>query len=260
MDKDTGMEKALSPLVISVSSGKGGVGKTSIAVNMAFSLARGGLKCLLVDGDLGLANIDVLLGLTVRSTIRDVIAGDEEPSNVIVFPEPGLGVLPASSGVSDMVNLGPEDRGQIGEILGEISHDFDCMIIDTAAGIGPSVLWFNAFAGRSIVVLTPDPTSLTDAYALIKVLNREHGRKEFYLIPNMVKDEREGLQVYEGLGKVVKRFLKITPHHLGSIPRDAEGVKAVREQRPFLKSSPRSKAAEAIDKMSKAIASWMGHE
>ena len=245
-----------APLVLSISSGKGGVGKTSLAVNTSFALASGGTKCLLVDGDLGLANIDVLLGLTVQTTIRDVMAGIADPSSVIVYPKPCLGILPASSGVPDMVNLGPEDQRQIGGVLRGIMGGFDCVVIDTAAGIGPSVLWFNAFSEKNVVIFTPDPTSFTDAYALIKVLSREYGRQDFHLISNLVKDEGEGLKIYDGFSKVIKRFLNVTPHHIGHVPLDKDVTRAVREQRPFYETTPASKASKAIGKIASTFASW----
>lgn len=258
MDAETklGLKKN-TPLVISISSGKGGVGKTSIAVNTAFAMASRGIKCLLVDGDLGLANIDVLLGLTIKTTIRDVMAGLADPLSVIVYPKAGIGILPASSGIPDMVNLGPEDQQQIGGILREIMRDFDCTIIDTAAGIGPSVLWFNAFSEKNIVIFTPDPTSFTDAYALIKILNREYERQDFYLISNLVKDNAEGLQIYDGFSRVVKRFLNVTPHYIGHVPRDNNIIKAVREQTPFYETAPDSKAGVAIKNIASVFASWI---
>lgn len=245
-----------APLIISISSGKGGVGKTSLAVNTAFALASSGIRCLLADGDLGLANIDVLLGLTVRTTVRDVMAGLADPLSVIVYPKTGLGILPASSGVPDMVNLGPEDQRQIGAVLKEIMSGFDCVIIDTAAGIGPSVLWFNAFSEKNVVIFTPDPTSFTDAYALIKVLSREYGRQDFHLISNLVKDKDEGLHIYDGFSRVVKRFLNVNPHYIGHVPRDNDVIKAVRQQAPFYETAPGSKAGMAIENIASVFASW----
>ncbi|MGB9713102.1 MAG: MinD/ParA family protein [Dissulfurimicrobium sp.] len=256
MNEEIGLRETTLPVIISISSGKGGVGKTSLAVNASFALAAAGKRCLLVDGDLGLANIDVLLGLTVRVTVRDVMAGLADPLSVIVYPRPDLGVLPASSGVPDMVNLGPEEQRQIGDVLNELMHGFDCVIIDTAAGIGPSVLWFNAFSKKNMVIFTPDPTSFTDAYALIKVLHREYGMQDFYLISNFVKDEGEGLQIYEGFSKVIKRFLGVNTHYVGHVPRDSLVAKAVKEQRPFYETAPDSKAAKAIRAIASVLASW----
>jgi flagellar biosynthesis protein FlhG len=242
--------------VICLSSGKGGVGKTSIAVNLGLSMVQEGHRVLLVDGDLGLANVDVMLGLTVRATIRDVLASDQDPMNAVIFPEPDFGVLPASSGVPDMVNLGPEEQGQLGEILKTISGGFDFVLVDTAAGIGPSVLWFNSFSHRSIIILTPDPTALTDAYALIKVLSRDYGMQTFYLLVNMVRDDREGRSICDGLTKVVDKFLGLTPEYLGAIPRDPDVSKSVRDQVPFLKGRPRCKASNAIRRLAEKMISF----
>ncbi len=242
-----------APSSVCFSSGKGGVGKTSIAVNTALALVDRGFKVLLVDGDLGLANVDVMLGLSVQATIRDIIARDEEPGAVLVYPEPGFAVLPASSGVPDMVNLGPEDQALIGQLLQALSADFDMVLVDVAAGIGSSVLWFNTVVHHNIVVITPDPTSITDAYALIKVLLRDYGRKRFHLIANMVRNEKEGMQICQGLIKVVKKFLDIEPDYLGFVPRDNLMAKAVREQVPAIRCEKTGKADDAIRKLAAKI-------
>ncbi len=241
------------PVMFCFSSGKGGVGKTSITVNLALTLCQRGFRVLLVDGDLGLANVDVMLGITVKSTIRDLVMQDLDPMEAVIYPEPSLGVLPASSGVPDMVSLGPEDQELLREILKKISRNFDFVLIDTAAGIGPSVMWFNSIVRYNVVVLTPDPTSITDAYALIKVLFRDYHKKNFFLLFNMVKNEKEGQDTFGVLSKVVERFLKITPIYLGSIPKDTKVLKGVREQVPFMKLVQESKAAEAIKRLAEQI-------
>ena len=243
------------PVILCVTSGKGGVGKTSLTVNMAFALSRKGKRVLIVDGDLGLANIDVLLALKVKQTIRDVLERGGDPLDAVIDVEPNLGVLPASSGVPEMVALGPEDQDQLGDILKSIADRFDYVLLDTAAGIGSSVLWFNTFATHNIVVVTPDPTSITDAYALIKVLSRDYGLTKFHLLLNLVGSEQEGLQTYETLSRVAKQFLNLTTDYLGAIPLDKVVTKAVREQLPFLLQAPQSKAAQAVLLVADRIAS-----
>ncbi len=243
-----------APSSVCFSSGKGGVGKTSISINTALALVDRGFRVLLVDGDLGLANVDVMLGLSVQTTMRDIIANDEDPRTVLVYPEPNLAVLPASSGVPDMVNLGPEDQAVIGQILQVLSADFDLVFVDVAAGIGPSVLWFNTVVHHNVVVITPDPTSITDAYALIKVLMRDHNRRRFYLVANMVRNEKEGIQVCQGLIKVVKKFLNVEPEYLGFVPRDNLMARAVRDQVPAVRSAETGKADEAIRKLAARMA------
>jgi len=190
------MARIQDPVTLCVTSGKGGVGKTSLAVNLAFALAQRGQHVLIVDGDLGLANVDVLLRLSVQRTIRDVLESGADPLEAVIYLERNLGVLPASSGVPEMVTLGPEEQAQLGEALTSISSHFNYVLVDTAAGIGPSVLWFNNFVNHNIIVLTPDPTSLTDAYALIKILARDYNRNRFYLVLNLVTSEQEGRQNY----------------------------------------------------------------
>jgi len=242
--------------VVCFSSGKGGVGKTSVAINLGLALVEKGRKVLLVDGDLGLANVDVMLGLTVRTTIRDVLERGDDPMQAVVFPEPDFGVLPASSGVPEMVNLGPEDHDQLAGVFGSIAKAFEYVLIDTAAGIGPSVLWLNSLADYNTVVLNPDPAALTDAYALIKVLHREYRREIFHLLVNLVRDEREGIQVCEGLAKVVRKFLGISLEYLGSVPRDPEVIRAVREQVPFVRQRPGCRAAGAVRKLADSLEAW----
>ncbi len=240
------LDATSGPMILSVSSGKGGVGKTSLTVNLAFALSQKGLRVLVVDGDMGLANVDVLLRLTVRKTIRDVLERGEDPLKAVVYVEPNFGVLPASSGVPEMVDLGPEEHVLLGNILRSIVRHFDYVLLDTAAGIGDSVIWFNTFATHNLVVVTSDPTSMTDAYALIKILSKDYGRKRFYLILNFVDSEREGLKTFDSMTRVADRFLKIQPQYLGFVPKDKAVLKAVQEQAPFIENAPWSKAAIAV--------------
>jgi len=234
------------PVTLCITSGKGGVGKTSLTVNLAFALVKKGDRVLVVDGDLGLANVDVLLGLSVKRTIRDVLDSGVDPLESVIYLEPNLGVLPASSGVPEMVTLGPEDQNRLGNVLTTLSRHFHYALIDTAAGIGPSVLWFNRFVNRNIIVLSPDPASLTDSYALIKILSRDHNRKNFHLIVNLANSDREGLQAYETLEKVAKKYLNLDLQFLGTVPDDRSVHKAVRGRYPFIQKTPQSKASQAL--------------
>jgi flagellar biosynthesis protein FlhG len=234
------------PVLLGVSSGKGGVGKTSLTVNLSYALAQLGPKVLVVDGDLGLANVDVLLGLTVRTTMRDILDKGLDPLETLIYPEPNWAILPATSGVTEMVDLGPDDQNYLKGILQSLAAHFDFVLVDMAAGIGSSVLWFNTFVEHNIIILSPDPTSMTDAYALIKVLKQSYNRQEFFLVLNSVKDENEGRKVYEHLAKVAEKFLQIQLKYLGAIPWAEEVRKAVREQAPFLKIFPQCKASKAV--------------
>ena len=240
------MPEIKNPVTLSITSGKGGVGKTSFAVNLAFALMKKDQRVLLVDGDLGLANVDVMLGINVQTTIRHILERGADPLDSVVYLESNLGVLPASSGVPEMVTLGPEEQTRLGKLLTSIAGHFDYVLVDTAAGIGPSVLWLNNFVDHNIIVLTPDPTSLTDAYALIKTLSREYNRNHFYLVLNFVSNEQEGHQTYKTLEKVAKKFLNLDLQYLGAIPQDKAVNKAVRQQSPFIQKSPQCKAAQAV--------------
>jgi flagellar biosynthesis protein FlhG len=244
------------PVTACLSSGKGGVGKTSLTVNLAFALAQKGARVLVVDGDLGLANVDVLLGLQVQTTIRDILDRGADPLEAVVYVEPQLGVLPSSSGVPDLANLGPEDHQELGGILRSIGSHFDVVLVDTAAGIGSSVLWFNTFVDYNILVLTPDPTAMTDAYALIKVLSRDYQRKSFHLLLNNVKNETEARQVYEHLARVASHFLDLRLEYLGGVPHDPAVSKGVRDQVPFIKIAPQSKAALTLSRHADRILGW----
>jgi flagellar biosynthesis protein FlhG len=234
------------PQRICLTSGKGGVGKTSLAVNLSFALAAGRQRVLLLDGDLGLANVDVLLGLPVNTTVFNILEHGTPPLDAVIHLEPHLGILPASSGVSEMVNLGPDEQTQLGEILTTIARHFEVVLIDTAAGLGSSVLWFNTWADHIIVVVTPDPTSITDAYALIKVMSLNHHRRDFHILANLVQDDREARQTFKTLQKVAHQFLPSSLHYLGAVPHDPQVKKAVRAQVPFFTLAPRSSATQAV--------------
>ena len=235
--------------IICISSGKGGVGKTSFTVNLAAALSQRGKKVLLIDGDLGLANVDVVLGINVRHNLRETIEEGKDPASILVEVSPGFHVLPASSGVPEMANLSYEEQIFLTNTLEEITGQFDFVLIDTAAGIGDSVLWFNNWAQTNIVVLSPDPTSMTDAYALMKVLNSRYDRNEFHLMINSAQTKKEGQSVFDNMRMVLENFLKITPSQLGMMPLDSHVAKAIRTQKPFFTTFPDSKASKAVAQM-----------
>ncbi len=237
---------ARGPVTICVASGKGGVGKTSLTVNLAALLAGSGQRVLVVDGDMGLANVDLLLGIRVKRTIRDILDRGGAPLESICFVTPTFGVLPATSGVPEMVSLGADDHLRLERMFEALFPHFDVIIVDTAAGIGSSVLWFNTFVKNNIVVLTPDPTAITDAYALIKVLSQRHQRKEYHLVLNQVADAAEGRQVFEKLENVAGKFLNAKLAYLGAVVSDAVVSTAVRRQQPFVTAFPDSHAAACV--------------
>ena len=247
------MVKNIDPVIVSITSGKGGVGKTSIAVNLAYALLEKGRRVLMVDGDLGLANMDVMLGVSVNKSIRDVLDESLEPHESIVRIEPDLGLLPASSGVPEMVALTPDEQLRLTNLLKKLTKGYDFVLLDTAAGIGPLVLWLNRFARFNIIVLSPDPASLTDAYAMIKILSSRHYTDRFYVVVNFVSGDDESREAYQTLEKTVGRFLSCDLQNFGTIPRDKAFTDALRRRTPFVKQAPECEAALAIRALAEKI-------
>ncbi len=237
-----------------ISSGKGGVGKTTCAVNIATALAHQGINTLLIDGDLGLGNVDVALGLQVSHTIRETVELGRDIETVLLPVMDNLTVLPASSGVPEMAGISQEEQLFLTSVLDPIINRFDVVLIDSAAGIGDSVLWFSQWATENIIVITPDPTSLTDGYALMKVLSSRYGKKKFQLIVNNVKSQKEGQDTSKSIGAVLQQFLGLTPELLGILPKDNQVVQAIRKQTPFLINSPDCRAAKLIRRIATKLA------
>lgn len=246
-------QRKKTPRTLCVTSGKGGVGKTSFTVNFAIALTRANRRVLVVDGDMGLANVDVLLRLSVKSNIQDILESGADPRQALIFARPNLAILPGSSGVPEMVSLGQNQQERLADFIKDVSSDFDYVIIDTAAGIGSSVLWYNRFSDHNIFILSPDPTSMTDAYALIKLLSRDHGINRFNLVLNSVRGVREGNHTVNTIQGVTKRFLDLQLFHLGSIPEDKAVQRAVLDQVPFIEQTPGSKAARAVRDLSERV-------
>ncbi|HKI82403.1 MAG TPA: MinD/ParA family protein, partial [Pseudodesulfovibrio sp.] len=216
------------PLVLSVTSGKGGVGKTNMSVNLAYSLSAAGKKVVLLDADLGLANVDVILGLAPQHNLFHLFH-EEMTLDRILFDTPyGFRILPASSGISDMVNL---DKGQKLDLLDAMDYledNVDYLIVDTGAGINDNVLYFNLAVQERLLIITPEPTSLTDAYALIKVLKLHHGVEKFRVLVNMVKDVNMAREVYLKLLNACDHFLDgISLDLVGFVPYDQNVRNAV---------------------------------
>ncbi|MDY7034713.1 MAG: MinD/ParA family protein [Thermodesulfobacteriota bacterium] len=232
------------PMVIAITSGKGGVGKTNVVVNLAIACQRMEKKVLIFDADLGLANIDIIFGLNPRHNIEEIIRGDKELSQIIVTGPEGVAIIPASSGVQELAHL---TEGQKINLLNEfdtLSNMFDILLIDTGAGISSNVIYFNLAAEERIIVVTPEPTSITDAYALIKVMFHRHGIKHFFLLLNMVRNEKEAQSVYKNLSRVVSRFMGgISLEYTGFIPRDDLLQESVSRREPVLCCYPQASSS-----------------
>ena len=240
--------------VLAVSSGKGGVGKTSIVANLAYALSKSGKKVLVVDADLGLNNIDILLGLTSKKHIGHVLSGESSVEDIILHGPEGIHVLPAGNGLQELTQLEPEKKMILMDELDRVSRDYEILIFDTSAGISPNVTFFCSAAHEILLIATTEPTSLTDVYALIKVLHKKHSQKYFRLIVNLVSSEREAQGVYRNLITVADRFLTgVSIQYLGCILRDPNVPKAIRQQKAFLEIYPFSKFSKCMDELTEKI-------
>jgi flagellar biosynthesis protein FlhG len=239
--------------IITISSGKGGVGKTNIVANLGFALCRFGKRVLILDADLGLGNLDVLLGLTPEYNLSHVIKGEKTLSDIVVSGPGRLQILPAASGIQEMTALTLEERYEIFGQLNEFMRDFDIMLIDTAAGISSNVLYFNINADEVLVVAAPEPTSITDAYALMKVLSVKYGSDHFKLVVNSVTSEQEADDVYRQISLVADRFLNIKIEFYGGIALDENIKKGVRQQKVVSELAPLSKASRNFAALARKI-------
>jgi flagellar biosynthesis protein FlhG len=241
--------------VIAVTSGKGGVGKSNIVVNLGLALARMGQKVLLIDADLGLANLDILLGLNPRFTIHDLLSLRRSLSEVLLEGPEGIKILPASSGIPELADLDKHQKMFLLNELDEYSENIDVVLIDTGAGISRNVLFFNIAALERIVVANNEPTSITDAYALIKILASKHGENHYKLLVNGVSKPPEGEMVYRTMMRVTERFLGkgISLEYLGVIPYDEAIPRAVLKQQPVLSLFPRAKVSQCFGSLAKKL-------
>ncbi len=255
----TASESTASPApvrVIAVASGKGGVGKTSVSVNLALSLVNAGQRTLLLDTDLGLANVDVMLGLSPKFTLADVFAGRCELRDTLLEGPGGLWVVPAASGKRHMTELLPQEHIGLVHAFSQLDLPIDAMVIDNAAGIADGVLTFCQAAQDVIVVVCDEPASVTDAYALIKVLNRERGVTRIQVLANQVQNPAEGRQLFAKLERVASRFLDVTLNYLGAIPRDEWLRRAIQRQEAVTEAFPSSPSAIAFRDIARRAREW----
>lgn len=242
--------------VLAVTSGKGGVGKTNVVANLAVALARLGKRVLVLDADLGLGNLDVLLGLIPRYTLEHVLAGEKRLSDIAITGPGGIRILPASSGVQDLTHLTPPQQILLQQELEHLSSSIDLLLIDTGAGISANVLFFASAAHEILVVASPEPTSITDAYALMKVLSHRYNETHFRLLVNMARNQREGLDVYRKIGLVADRFLNISIDYVGFIPDDDYVPLSVCRQRPVIELYPQAPASLEFQRVAGIVARW----
>lgn len=244
------------PVITAIASGKGGVGKTFITSNLAACLAMDGNRVLVVDCDLGLANMDILLGIAPAFTLQDVVFGDKTIKDIIISTEAGFDLVPASSGVKEMGQLLYEKITLVKSTLETIFPEYDQILLDTGAGISEVVLQFNLFAAKNVVVLNKEPTSLTDAYAVIKVLFQRFRRKSFGIIVNSANDAQEADRLFNHINAVCENFLGLSLQYLGHIVRDDAVPQSIVSQNVLVKQEPFSKISENCVAVSRAVFDW----
>jgi flagellar biosynthesis protein FlhG len=239
--------------VIAITSGKGGVGKTNIAANLGYVLATMKKKTMVLDADMGLANLDLVLGLTPQYNLCHVLYGEKTLKEIIVEGPGGMMVLPASSGIQELVEMSHAQKTHLLDEMSTLEDMMDFILIDTGAGIAGNVMYFNAAAREIIVVVTPEPTFMTDAYALMKILYQRHSRKRFRLIVNMVQNKDEAKRVYQRLSVAMGHFLNLGVEYLGFIPMDEKLTESVRLQKPITAVWPSSPASRSIRDIAKRL-------
>ena len=247
--------------MIAVTSGKGGVGKTNLAVNLAARFAAGGKRTVLLDADMGLANADVLCGLDLPFNLAHVISRRKRLSEVIADAPGGFKLVAGASGLATMADLPPEEHARLMESLAQLEQACDLILIDTGAGISPNVLSFTRAADQVLVVTTPEPTSITDAYATIKVICRQRPPSDLRpisLLVNEVKSATEAKQVYDRVAKVARDFLNVPLGDAGFVPLDPAVSRAVRARVPFLLASPRCAASVCVTRLAMRLESGVG--
>ena len=234
---------------IAVASGKGGVGKSSLAVNLAVRLSVMGRRVVLLDADLGTANADLLCNLNPPATLAHVVAGRRSLDQTIIEAPGGFRLVPGASGLATIADLGEVERHRLVQQMQQLENDADIILIDIGAGVGPNVLSFALAADQLLVVTTPEPTAVTDAYALIKTVSRKRADADVRLLVNMVREASEGREVFGRLDTVCQRFLPLRPRFAGYVLYDPRVALAVRRRKPFVLDSPGCDASRCITQL-----------
>lgn len=240
------MIRSKNTRTISITSGKGGVGKTSIVCNLAFELARAGNRVLILDGDLGMANVDIMFGQRAQLNIGHVLDGRCSLEEAMIEVAKNISLIPGGSGVYGLSRLEVAQKRALLDQVALLNQSFDYMLIDTAPGIDDNVLYLNSAAQEILVVVTPDPSSLTDAYALIKVLHQRCRENRFSIVTNMVKDQMEGRMIFQKLSDVAAKFLCVSLDFKGFIPNDTILRQSIRSQQLVVEVQSRSPSGLAI--------------
>ena len=243
-------KKRLLTRTLSVTSGKGGVGKSTLVANMAIQFGKRGQRVLLLDGDLNLANLDILFGVKGKKSLRETLKKGESLKTCLIPVSENVSLLPSSSEVYNLNQLDFKEKALLLDKVNELEGFFDYMIIDTAPGVNEDILYFNSAAEEVFVVITPDPASLADSYSLIKILSKEKQEKKFSIICNMVRNQREAIMLFDRFYEVINRFLLAQLDYKGYVPMDLHLRKAVRSQQLISKLHPSCPSSLAIKALS----------
>jgi flagellar biosynthesis protein FlhG len=241
---------------IAITGGKGGVGKTSVSVNLGVALAKMGERVCLLDADMSLANVDVLLGLRAPFNLSHVLDGTHSLREVMIEGPGGLKIIPGASGIRRMANLSTAENGGLIQAFSELSEDIDVLLIDTAAGISDSVLSFCRAAMDTLVVVCDEPASITDAYALIKVLNREYGVSKVRIVANMAQSPSQGEALFDKIAAVCERFLDVQLTYAGPVPFDPNLRAAIQQQSAVVLTKPLSPSGKALGALAREVLRW----
>jgi flagellar biosynthesis protein FlhG len=231
---------------IAITSGKGGVGKSTLTANIAYALALRGKRVLILDGDLGMANMDIMFGVKPNGSVLDVLHGEKDIKEILTPLAPQIDLIPGGSGLVDLNRLNGFERRALLDSVAGLEHNYDYMLIDTAPGISDNVLYLNSAAQRSAVIINPDPASFADSYGLIKVLHKEYKENKFAIICNQVQNDLEGFSLFNRFNEVVNRFLFIGLDYWGALPVDPLFKKSTQAQRLIVRHEPKSSSAQYL--------------
>lgn len=242
------------PRVIAVTSGKGGVGKTNLTGNLALAMTRQGQRVIIIDADVGLANVDIIFNIRPEYNIRHVVNSEKRLEDIMVKTRHGVRIIPGGSGFAELTQMKEAEKLTLLSEFETLAGMADIILVDTGAGISSNVLYFNAAADECVVLATREPTSITDAYALMKVMSQNHGVRYFKLVVNMVENEKEAKLVYGSLSGALEKFLKnVVLEYMGFIPFDRSLQQAVQKKALVMDSAPSSACAKAIETISSRL-------